>query len=305
MEQDESPGQSETADGPVAPGGLWERIRERTRHGLARGALVPIDSDSLIVPDGGIDFVVRVVPELERKDQARLAAAARRDVDPFLPCDLDLCVGQLGLTHTAVLNKYNVIENHLLVVTRDFEPQEHLLSLGDFEAADRCLRELDGLVFYNGGAQAGASQPHKHLQWVPLPLGPGGPGMPVEVLLASRAPIGQLGRVPGLAFAHVAARWDYSAGAVSGRLLRLYLDGLDSLGLMARPDRPEFQAGPYNLLLTRHWMILIARSQEFAAGISVNALGYAGSLLVRRRDQIHALRSMGPLALLGQAGVLS
>ena len=43
----------------------------------------------------------------------------------------------------------------------------------DFDALARGLAAIDGLAFYNGGTVAGASQPHKHLQLVPVPLGVG------------------------------------------------------------------------------------------------------------------------------------
>src|SRR5690606_33901634 len=41
----------------------------------------------------------------------------------------------------------------------------------DFHALAQLLSASGGLGFYNGGAPAGASQRHKHVQW--LPSGPG------------------------------------------------------------------------------------------------------------------------------------
>jgi ATP adenylyltransferase len=55
---------------------------------------------------------------------------------------------------------------------------------------------------------------------------------------------------------------------------------------------------PYNLLLTRDWLLVVPRSQEKIDDVSVNALGFAGSLFVRRKEQIEQLRAYGPLALL-------
>ena len=40
---------------------------------------------------------------------------------------------------------------------------------------------------------------------------------------------------------------------------------------------------PYNLLATRDWMLLVPRSCAESHGINVNAMGFAGSLLVRCR----------------------
>jgi ATP adenylyltransferase len=83
------------------------------------------------------------------------------------------------------LNKFNIIDHHLLIVTRTFKEQETWLTLQDFEAMWACLNEIDGLVFYNGGKTAGASQRHKHLQLVPLPLVEEGLKIPIEPAIAS------------------------------------------------------------------------------------------------------------------------
>ena len=106
-------------------------------------------------------------------------------VNPFLPYDADLWVTDISQTHICLLNKFNVIENHILVVTRVFEDQESLLTAEDFEAMWICMAEFDGLAFYNSGPIAGASQQHKHLQIVPLPLAPKGLMGPIEEALTS------------------------------------------------------------------------------------------------------------------------
>src|SRR4030095_920360 len=78
-------------------------------------------------------------------------------------------------SHYLLLNKFCLPAGHVLLVTRRFERQERLLTIEDFDALITCLGEVDGLGFYNGGIEAGASQPRKHLQFVPLPLAPESP----------------------------------------------------------------------------------------------------------------------------------
>jgi ATP adenylyltransferase/5',5'''-P-1,P-4-tetraphosphate phosphorylase II len=65
-----------------------------------------------------------------------------------------------------------------------------------------CLAEFDGLAFYNAGTIAGASQSHKHLQQVPVPLGPGPARTPLDPLLGTARFEGDLGVLPGLPFVH-------------------------------------------------------------------------------------------------------
>lgn len=55
--------------------------------------------------------------------------------------------------------------------------------------------------------------------------------------------------------------------------------------------------------MTDSWMQLVPRSQEFSQGISVNALGYVGSLFVKNQAGLETIRRTGPLILLQQVSV--
>jgi ATP adenylyltransferase len=223
-------------------------------------------------------------------------------VNPFLPYDPDLFVADISDTHLALLNKFNVIDNHLLIVTRDFEPQEALLNLADFESLMTCLAEFDGIGFYNAGAAAGASQAHKHLQIAPLPLGDFEPAVPIEPILASTLVDGLVQRVPSLPFRHAFARLE--PGAVTSvdaaqSVLSRYRALLDAVGVRPVEVSGELhQSAPYNLLVTRRWMLLVPRSEERVEGVSINALGFAGSLFVRDAAQMKVIERLGPMAAL-------
>ena len=58
------------------------------------------------------------------------------------------------------------------------------------------------------------------------------------------------------------------------------------------------QGMAYNLLVTRDWMLVVPRSAEHCGSISVNALGFAGSLFVRNQTELQMLRHLGPLRIL-------
>jgi len=45
-------------------------------------------------------------------------------------------------------------------------------------------------------------------------------------------------------------------------------------------------------------MLLVPRLQEFSRGVSVNALGFAGALLVKDDEQLGQLRRAGPWTML-------
>lgn len=273
---------------PVERGGLAERLRRRRAHALERGALQPISSECEVVEEAEIRFVVRIAPSLDRKLRAPDSGGGR--ANPFLPYDEDLFVAELSGTHVALLNKFNVLPFHLLIVTRDFAEQEAALDASDFEALARGMAEIDSLGFYNAGSRAGASQRHKHLQLVPVPLGAGPERTPLDRVLDPAR-----GEVAVLPFRHAlagleSALWNEPARAAAA-LLERYGELRTRLGLERAPR-------PYNLLVTRAWMLLVPRSRESFESIEVNALGFAGALLVRSRGELDALRRLGPLAVL-------
>jgi ATP adenylyltransferase len=275
-------------------GAIWKAVRSRTERALRCGALQPIATQQEVFQDRGMSFVVHILAHLERKRTA-LTSQQSSGINPFLPYDPNLFVTHISDTHLCLLNKFNVLEHHLLIVTRDFEDQMSLLNERDFEALALCLDEVDGLGFYNAGTVAGASQPHKHLQLVPVPLVPGPEPTPIEPKIQTAAREGSPGIVTGLPFCHGYQTIDWSSFVSSARaataLCAAYKELLTAVGIRSSEQ-------PYNLLISRNWMLLVPRKQECFAGISVNSLGFAGSLLVKDRSQLALVKRHGPMEIL-------
>lgn len=275
---------------PIEPGSLWHRIVDCSHDASRQQAIFPIPTTPAFLEQQGIRFLVRVVGNLERKDRARGSVlSASQDFNPFLPYDERMYVGDISDTHVCLLNKYNVVDHHALIVTRDYEPQSALLTPADFHALWSAMREFPSLGFYNAGADAGASQHHKHLQIVPVPLSDQIPNaVPLEPAMRSGV----------LPFVHrfIAFRpaLDTSDRDAPGRLLQAYRACLDVL--------PSSQS-PYNLLATNDWMLLVPRSREHVLGMSINALGFAGALLVRTNHELETAREHGPLSILRDAAI--
>lgn len=284
----------------LQPGSLWPALVERSGHALACGAMQPVETSEEIVHDAGVDFLVRRLSSLEHKEEAKQAA---KPANPFLPHEPDLFVADISASHFALLNKFNVIAHHLLIVTRRFVDQETLIDADDFHALAACMREIDGLAIYNGGPVGGASQPHKHLQLVPLPFIEQGPPVPMEVLFGAAAGRTGMLRVPGLPFRHAFAWLDAGCfGDIESAAVRLegvYRALLAAAGLGGmRVGSEERQSAPYNLLATRRWMLLVPRSREHYDSVPVNSLGYAGSMFVRDEAQRRMLKAAGPMGVL-------
>ena len=279
---------------PLRPEDLWSRTLETTRHGLACGALQPIATECQTFEQQGIPFQVRLLGRAHLKDERTKREKPRtQPFNPFEHPDPDLTVGELSPTHVCLLNKFNVVEHHLLIVTRVFEEQESWLTAADLEALALCMEGLDGLAFYNSGEAAGASQRHRHLQLIP-PLGPEGLRVPVETRLPRGLARGVLTSLPALGFRHALTglgAWTGSVREDGARLLEAY-----HLLMGTLPPGPELP--PYNLLATRDWMLLVPRSCAEADGINVNAMGFSGSLLVKTPEQRQHLQESGPMQLL-------
>lgn len=290
---------------PFAPGTLWQAIVERSRLALACGALRPIATENRPIVDHGVRFEIRVVSSLARKFADGVAhwpsdANANTVPNPFLPYENELFVADISDTHLCLLNKYNVIDHHVLIVTRGFEPQESPLTPADFEALWNCMREYNALGFYNSGPVAGASQPHKHLQLAPLPLSATGPDIPIEVLFDPAPKASELTRVARLPFAHTFA-WLEPGPFVSPTVQAAYTHSLYHEMLAAAGfDVENLQLHPYNLLIARRFMLLIPRRRERFDNISVNSLGFAGSFLVSNQEGLEVIQRVGPMELLKQ-----
>ncbi len=287
----------------LQPGTLWTSLLERTVEARHSGAIQSIPTRAELIEQNGVAFRVHVIKDLAKKEAVK---ATQPNANPFLPYDPALFIAELSPTHLALMNKFNVVEHHLLIVTRACEDQQTQLTQKDCEALLIALTEIDGLVFYNAGSVAGASQLHKHLQLIPL--GDSTPRLPIEPLLRFAQPAGTNCTVPGFPFRHAYAAMDpewtdpqkYSGASFLASYQALLRDAGLSVDAAVGSHAPT---APYNLLVTRKWLLLVPRSQEHFKTISINALGFAGEFLVKDDTQLATLMTHGPMTALQSVAV--
>jgi ATP adenylyltransferase len=293
----------------LEPGTLWQRLMDQTEFALDCGALQSIATNYELLEVEDIQFLVRILVNLQRKNEAKKEQKKRekssgKNFNPFLPYEEDLFVSDLTDTHLCLLNKFNAVDHHLLMITREFEEQENQLNLADFLAVTLTLREIEGLVFYNSGKLAGASQRHKHLQLVPLPLVPQGLSLPISPWITDIFLKQEIHIIPQFPFINaIAACPDICSTnplEIAPILLEKYQQLLDKTDL---DPQKSGKPAPYNLLMTREWMMVIPRSKESYKNISINSLGFAGALLVRNAEQMEQLKKIGPLTFLEKVGI--
>jgi ATP adenylyltransferase len=87
------------------------------------------------------------------------------------------------------------------------------------------------------------------------------------------------------------------AEQAAAELRELYERHQWELGLGSPQQQPQ-PLHPYNLVIEPNWFMTVVRSQEHWAGLSINALGFAGCLLITPESDTAWLQRHGPLALL-------
>lgn len=276
---------------------FMQQADARAAQAIATGDLQPVQADEFTLDAQGLPFTVRQVKALEKKQE--LPGGPRDpNFNPFLPPDPALTVGPVGDSHVAILNKYPVCHRHLVLARREFAEQATALEREDFQALAYIMSGSGGLGFHNGGTAAGASQRHKHVQWVPAEAdnaslrmyrsGLDPDAREHTVCIHLKLPMRHC-------FVRVQAGQGVNEDSSAASMLQGYLQALDVLQLA--PDA-HGHLPPANMLVENGWMLVVPRSQEHHADVSLNALSFGGVFYVKDEAQMAALREAGPLAAL-------
>ncbi|MCB9685514.1 MAG: hypothetical protein H6738_21065 [Alphaproteobacteria bacterium] len=256
---------------------LLDEVRSALGRARADGSLVPLTSTATRVEQDGVCFSVRRIERFEHKP------LGTKEADPFrAPWTDALFVRAWPPDHALLLNKFPVLDDHLLIVTRAWADQEEPPDDGDLEALRTAMAAMAGLGFYNGGRLAGASQPHRHLQ------------------LVGREGIGELPLEPLIRDALAAGRDTVQRFRFRHRLLPELPDAAGLREVLAGLGRTD--PGPHSLLAARGWALVVPRTAAKVGGIPVNSLGYAGLLATKDERGDAWLGEHGPWAVLEGAG---
>ncbi|KAG2415627.1 hypothetical protein HFD88_006818 [Aspergillus terreus] len=273
----------------------------------------------------GIPYQLRYCPALAKKPSGAPNPDTKAPKpDPFQDPSPDLLIAHIprdNPSHLLVLNKFPVIHNHFILATKPWKPQTDLLEKDDLDAAYACVTAWDHensgrrrlFAFFNSGDESGASQPHRHLQFLPvedmLQGGGGGDGgwQPLIDAVAQAQGQTEYRRLSQLPFAHFALPIpsDPSPETLHSIYLSLYRAALAA----AAVDRERHTSGPaavsYNLAMTASTMMICPRKSESAripvdsaasrevveAGlVSLNGTLLAGTLMVKAEAEWDELR---------------
>ena len=211
--------------------------------------------------------------------------------NPFKPWDEILEIDTIGTNHQLILNKYPVQTGHILLITRNWKPQNGWLEKEDWSAMKKVNNDTSGLWFFNSSKEAGASQPHRHIQLLP------------RKATEKKCPrydwfenlINIKYKKSKLTKNIFVERFDFNESI--DNIYNQYLEISRKIGL-GNPPIDKKPIKPYNIVLTDKWIAIIKRSKDNIYGYSVNGLGFAGYLLVTKLSDISYLKKNGPEKLL-------
>lgn len=203
-----------------------------------------------------------------------------------------------------VLNKFPVVPYHFMLVTKEFKSQNTPLSPDELCATFSVLKALEQaksqdnknwFAFYNCGPESGASQPHKHVQFMTIPDG--------FEPFASRLARTSGHFVPNqheeplqdskVGFAHFVAVLPDELGDDSEDILTLTFVSLLQrvLTVLRESDCGHIS---YNFCATTKWMMLMPRSSgDYEGKLGVNSCGVMGLYLCKNQELYDIVKSDG------------
>ncbi|KAG9233998.1 hypothetical protein BJ875DRAFT_28226 [Amylocarpus encephaloides] len=289
-------------------------VRRQFKAAQSAGDLTFYSTQVAVLSCYGLPFQIRFSPALANKPKSN-KSGAKKSVDPFETPQRGLFISNVGTSHYLVLNKFPIIPNHFILATTEFKEQTDLLEEEDIGAAYECLKayresgeELFG--FFNSGDHSGASQPHRHIQFLPVESMHSG----IEVGLTWNVLADKLTSTKDLPFQYFVSA--IPQDATPSHLHSLYVVMHEAACRISQEPRSASATAPivlsetrrvsespinYNLGLTDRVMVLFPRVSEgigieteegkVVGPISINGTILGGTLLVKSNDEWETLRS--------------
>ncbi len=266
----------------------WEKALQKTMISINSKSLFPLKTTDITKNlYKGNDFIIRELDITKFKKNKLIGPK----INPFKPWENILEIDSIGNDHQLILNKYPVQLGHILLITNKWKEQNGWIDIKDWEAIKEVNKDTTGLWFFNSGPLAGASQPHRHIQL--LRRDPSELSCPREnwILDFNNANYKNKRLCKNLIIKK------FSKSFNEENIYKIYKDLSFKLGL-GEPKIDKKPRYPYNMIFTDKWMVLIKRKTDNLFGISLNALGFAGYILVTEKSDLKYLKKFGPENLL-------
>jgi len=154
--------------------------------------------------------------------------------------------------------------------------------------------QASNFVMYNCGQEAGCSRHHKHMQMLPRPNPKDGFSFFPDVKDPNVV-------VPYVHFIHY---FDPEKPVDGKMLYDLYANFMHQTRLALGMAEDDLETHcPHNVVLVKEWMIVIPRRKGKYNGMSANASGMMGMVVVPKDEHFDAWSETGPAKLLSELGV--
>jgi sulfate adenylyltransferase (ADP) / ATP adenylyltransferase len=313
--------------------GLSEPLRTLVQRKFARarsaGDLLFSDTElSILRSRQGVQFQLRYCEALSAKPKEKVPdwSKPKSKADPFENPSQELLVAEIprdDCTHNLVLNKFPVIPNHFIIATKDSRSQTDILEESDLGATYACIQAWeeeaseneDLFAFFNSGDHSGASQIHRHLQFLPykdMLLGSTSDNnwaLLINSMTANAHPKLPLLYNPAVPFIHFAVRIEphVPAASLHAKYIMLMKAALSASTAHGRSrggesgkleiERNGRTTFSYNLALTTNMMAICPRRSESAQipgldeshDVSINGTILGGTLMVKNVTEWHTM----------------
>jgi ATP adenylyltransferase len=215
--------------------------------------------------------------------------------DPFAP-PRKAVICSVPPEFVCMLNKYSLEKGHFLAVTNEFVPQTGAVRPQDLVMLHEVVQRPSNrtYAFLNGGPDAGASQKHRHFQFMEVP-DLGEPVWPDAIFNASPKSTEPQSH-PAIPIAHFLLP---ILDASEEGLVRLWQKLFALAKTMAETDDEEM---PFNFLMTREYMMILPRKQSNWEDISIGGTVMVGSIPVEDPKYLDVVKETGIIEIMRHVG---
>eukprot|EP01126_Amoeba_proteus_P051028 TRINITY_DN6071_c0_g1_i6.p1 TRINITY_DN6071_c0_g1~~TRINITY_DN6071_c0_g1_i6.p1 ORF type:complete len:270 (-),score=40.64 TRINITY_DN6071_c0_g1_i6:136-945(-) len=244
---------------------LEEQITKKFSRAREKKELFYMETVAYEVTENNLPFVIKLKKVSENTPSKPQNISTKIIIDPFLPpYESGLHLSEWDSyrfpgKYAMLCNKFPVMNNHMLIVTTDFEHQfspvheNHLCVLFDV------VSEISGFGFYNAGSLAGPSQPHRHFQVLSC-IDNNLPWLSLISMHAIKSDHSNIFQIPEFSFKHSA---HFIPPTPSSRtLMHIYEKCLLSVDIPNVDDGVDGKFDPkrsHNLLMGMNWLMVVPR----------------------------------------------
>ncbi|CAI5760605.1 unnamed protein product [Candida verbasci] len=285
----------------------------KNKHILFNGDSVINETETIKVGDENFDVQYTLLTSLMHRPEK-----GDNDSNPFEKPEPELTIFKdYGANNEfkIIFNKFPVVPKHFMLVTQQFKSQNTPLSSNELYATYQILQNLnkfkskgeDWFAFYNCGQESGASQPHKHIQFMTLPSRD--KFIPYTDIISNQQPSELLKKneplqnksLPFANFIKKIPKDEEITGEILSQLFASLLQ--KTLTTLRQNDADHIS---YNFIMTIDYVYMVPRSNgKFQDKIGINSCGVQGLFLCKDEELFKLVKEYGPFNILKDVGFLN